>query len=69
MKPPPVDDIDTGTGASLLDELHLAVRDGRLAGLLKGKGLNRSTIEELLRPESALKLKAILTDHLSGRSG
>jgi hypothetical protein len=35
----------------------------------QGEGLTKGTVEELLRPESALKLKAILTDHLSGRSG
>jgi hypothetical protein len=40
------------------------VRAGRLVPLLKGVGLNRSTIEELLRPESLSALRAILTDHL-----
>ena len=69
MKPPPGDDIDTSAATGLLDELSLAVRDGRLVRLLKGEGLSKRTVEELLRPESALKLKAILTDHLSGRSG
>jgi hypothetical protein len=69
MEPPPVDDIDTSAAAGLLDELSLAVRDGRLVRLLKGEGLTKRTVEELLRPESALKLKAILIDHLSGRSG
>jgi hypothetical protein len=64
MKPPPRDDIDTNSAAGLLEELSLAVRSGKLVALLKGKGLTRSTIEELLRPESALTLKAILTDQL-----
>lgn len=64
MKPPLRDDINTSATAGLLEEVLLAVRSGRLVGLLKGRGLNRSTIEELLRPESALSLKAILTDHL-----
>jgi hypothetical protein len=69
MEPPPVDDIDTGAAAGPLDELSRAVREGRLVRLLKGEGLTKGTVEELLRPESALKLKAILADHLSGRSG
>jgi hypothetical protein len=64
MQPPARDEIDTSVTADLLEEIHLAVRAGRLVGILKGKGLNRSTIDELLRPESALTLKAILTDHL-----
>jgi hypothetical protein len=64
MQPPARDDIDTSVAADLLEEIQLAVRAGRLVGLLKGRGLNRRTIDELLRPESALTLKAILTDHL-----
>jgi hypothetical protein len=64
MQPPAKDDVATSGAADLLEEIHLAVRAGRLVGLLKGRGLNRSTIDELLRPESALALKAILTDHL-----
>jgi hypothetical protein len=69
MKSPPRDDIDTsGAAAGLLDELSVAVRAGRLAALLKGEGLNRSTIEELLRPESLSALKAILNDHLCPES-
>jgi hypothetical protein len=65
MKSPPSDDIDTsGAAAGLLDELSLAGRAGRLMTLLKGEGLNRSTVDELLRPEGLSALKAILTDHL-----
>ena len=64
MKPPPRDDIDTSADAGLLEDLASAVRAGRLVGFLKGKGLTRSTVEELLRPESAARLKAILTDHM-----
>lgn len=65
MKPPPRDVIDMRAAAGRLDELSAALRAGRLAGLLKGEGLTRATIDELLRPESASRLKAILTDHLS----
>jgi hypothetical protein len=65
MKPPPRDVIDIRAAAGRLDELSSALRAGRLAGLLKGKGLTRTTIDELLRPESTSRLKAILTDHLS----
>jgi hypothetical protein len=64
MKPPLRDDIDTSVTSGLLEELQVAVRAGKLVGLLRGRGLDRSTIEDLLRPESALRLKAILTDHL-----
>lgn len=64
MKPPTRDDIDSRATAGLLEEIDLAVRTGRLVGLLKGRGLNKSTIEELLRPESALRLRAILNDLL-----
>jgi len=42
------------------------VRSGRLVRLLKGEGLSKSTVEELLRPESLLALRGILTDRLSG---
>jgi hypothetical protein len=69
MKLPPGDDIDTIAIPGLLEELSSALRAGRLAGLLKGKGLTRSTIEELLLPESASRLKAMLTDHLSPEWG
>lgn len=64
MKLPPRDGIDTLPAAGRLGELSSALRAGRLVGLLKGKALTRRTIEELARPESALALKAILTDHL-----
>lgn len=64
MKPPRGDDLDTGAVAGRLDELSQAVRAGRLVTLLRGEGLSRSTVEELLRPESLSALKGILTDHL-----
>lgn len=49
-----------------LDEVSRAVRSGRLVRLLKGEGLSKNTVEELLRPESLLALRGILTDHLFG---
>jgi hypothetical protein len=57
---------DTRAVAGGLDEVSRAVRSGRLAGLLKGEGLSRNMVEELLRPESLLALRGILTDHLFG---
>lgn len=66
MKPPPRHDLHTGMGAGRLDELSRVVRSGRLVRLLKGDGLSRNTVEELLRPESILALRGILTDCLFG---
>ena len=64
MKPPSTDDIDSGANVGPLNEISLAVRTGGLVRLLKGQGLNRSTVDELMRPENLVKLKAILTHHL-----
>jgi hypothetical protein len=64
MKPPPRHDLHTGAVAGRLDELSRVVRSGRLVRLLKGEGLSRNTVDELLRPESLLALRGILTDHL-----
>ncbi|UCF47474.1 MAG: hypothetical protein JSU89_09885 [Myxococcales bacterium] len=66
MKQAPSDELDTGAVAGRLDELSRVVRSGRLVRLLKGEGLSKSTVEELLRPESLLALRGILTDRLSG---
>ena len=66
MKPPPRHDLHAGAVAGRLDELSRAVRSGRLVRLLKGEGLSKNTVEELLRPESLLALREILTDHLFG---
>ena len=66
MKPSPRQDLDAGAVAGRLDELSRVVRAGRLVSLLKGEGLSKNTVEELLRPESLLALRGILTDHLSG---
>jgi hypothetical protein len=48
---------------SLLAELSAALRAGKLVELLTGKGLAMSSIDELLRPESAAELRALLTLH------
>jgi len=64
MKPPRPIGSDTAAAESLLVELSTALKAGRLVDLLRGKGLTRNTIEELLRPESAAKLDVILTDHV-----
>ena len=63
MKPPRGDAINTAAATSQLEELSAALEAGKLAELLRGKGLTRSTVDELLRPESAAKLQAILTHH------
>ena len=57
---------DPRTVAGRLDEVSRAVRSGRLVRLLKSEGLSKNTVEELLRPESLLALRGILTDHLFG---
>ena len=49
---------------TLLRDLSAVVRAGRLVSLLKGDGLNRDTVEELLRPESRVALRSILFDRL-----
>jgi hypothetical protein len=66
MKPPPTHDFDIDEVAGRLDELSRVVRSGRLVRLLKGEGLSRNTVEELLRPESLSALRGILIDHLFG---
>jgi uncharacterized surface protein with fasciclin (FAS1) repeats len=64
MKPPRPTGSDTTAAESQLVELSTALKAGRLVALLKGEGLTRNTVEELLRPGSAAKLRVILTDHL-----
>lgn len=51
----------TGAATDSFDTLISAFKAGKLVELLKGNGLTRATLEELLRPESAVKLKALLT--------
>jgi hypothetical protein len=60
--PPPGDDFDAAATADLLEELASAVRSGRLAEILEGEGLTKTTIEELLWLDGTTRLKAILPD-------
>ena len=61
MKPPRRVKCDTAAAEEPFTLLNSAVEVGRLVALLRGEGLNKSTILELLRPESAAKLRGILT--------
>jgi hypothetical protein len=68
MKPPRRVQVDAAAAEDPLALLISAFKAGRLVALLRGEGLTRSTVQELLRPESAAKLRAILTERvLSGR--
>jgi hypothetical protein len=68
MKPPRRVKVGTAASEDPLGSLISAFEAGRLVALLRGEGLTRSTVQELLRPESAAKLRAILTERVfSGR--
>jgi len=67
MKPPREVNDDTAAASEKLEEISSALRTGRLVELLRGKGLNKGTVGELLMPDSAANLRAILTDHVSSR--
>ncbi|MBZ5638071.1 MAG: hypothetical protein LAO51_04850 [Acidobacteriia bacterium] len=69
MKPPRPIPRDTSATEGLLLELSTAVKSGRLVSLLTGNRLTKHTVEELERPESAAKLREILTDHLLSTQG
>jgi hypothetical protein len=62
MKPPLRVKVQTSASAeppaSSVSEIEVA----RLVALLRGEGLTGSTVQELLKPESAAKLRRILTD-------
>jgi hypothetical protein len=60
MKPPRRIHLDTTASGDPLASLISAVEAGRLVALLKGEGLTRSTVKELLKPESAERLRSIL---------
>ena len=64
MKPPRKIRLDTATAEDPLEMLISAIRAGRLVALLRGEGLTRGTVEELFRPESAAKLRAILNERV-----
>jgi hypothetical protein len=47
---------------SAAEEPRKSSEVARLVALLRGEGLTGSTVKELLKPESAAKLRRILTD-------
>lgn len=68
VKPPRRVQVDAAAAEDPLALLISAFKAGTLVALLRGEGLTRSTVQELLRPESAAKLQAILTERVfSGR--
>jgi hypothetical protein len=54
---------------NLLVEVSTALAAGRLVELLRGHGLTKRTIDELLSKESAVTLKSMLTQHLGPLAG
>lgn len=64
MKPPRRVKVDAAAAEDPLALLISEFKAGRLVALLRGEGLTRSTVQELLRPESAAKLQAILTERV-----
>jgi hypothetical protein len=50
--------------ATLLDPTLLTRPQRKLIRLLRGDGLNKTTIAELLRPESVLSLQTVLLQQL-----
>jgi len=69
MNPPRRVRVGIAAAEDPLAPLISAVKAGRLFALLKGEGLNGTTVRELLRPESAEKLRAVLTEGVfSGRA-
>jgi hypothetical protein len=66
---PPRGDANDPAAAAQLEEISEAVEAGRLVELLTSKGLTRSTVDELLRPESAVRLRTILAGHLHRPGG
>ncbi len=63
MKPPRRVKVETSASAKPRTLPDSAIEVGRLVALLRGEGLSESTLQELLRPESATKLRGMLTDH------
>ena len=62
MKPPRRIKVDTAAAEETLTLSDPAIEVGRLIALLRGEGLTKITVQELLRPESAAKLQAILPE-------
>lgn len=66
MRPPRGEDPERAN-ARRLEEISSALETGRLVELLRGKGLSKDTVRELLMPDSATNLRAILTHSMSSR--
>lgn len=64
MKPPHEIRVVTSRTADPLAPLRSTVKTGGLVALLRGEGLTRSTVEDLLRPESTAQLRSMLHMHL-----
>jgi hypothetical protein len=62
MKPPQRVKVEECAAAGPPAFSDAAIEVARLVALLRGVGLTGSTLQELLRPESAAKLKGMLTD-------
>jgi hypothetical protein len=69
MKPPRPSERDTAATRRRLRELSATFGAGRILELLRRNELTRNTAEELLRPENAAKLRAIVTSHLFPAAG
>jgi hypothetical protein len=63
MKPPRRIKVETSAAAEPPTLSDSAIEVARLVALLRGEGLTGSTLQELLQPESAAKLKGMLTDY------
>lgn len=60
MKPPRGIDFEPTSAGDPLALLVAAVETGRLVALLRGEGLTRNTVAELLEPGSAARLRFML---------
>jgi hypothetical protein len=70
MKPPRRVKVETSAVAEPHALSNSEIEIGRLVALLRGEGLTGSTLQELLKPESAAKLRGRLTDRpFPGREG
>jgi hypothetical protein len=70
MKKPRKVKVDPACAEAPLASLITAAKAGRLVALLRDEGLTGSAIQELLRPESAAKLRAVLNESVfSARDG
>jgi hypothetical protein len=64
MRPPHPKESATPEAESLLVELSMALKAGRLVDLLERKDLPRNAVGDLPRLESAATLRRVFTEHL-----